>query len=191
MNLAAYFPDRFSPEFALLLVLLALSVIPTVLFAAEDRLTVSETESTTKGNSLGGFNLTESGVADAKQAKIFPTVWCADIDDVATQSSCWEAYRNGLEYYRFGLTHRESVLKWQHLSTKIILIVVLILVAMGLYFAWVQFRDATTGQASTEIEISTSSLKVSSPVLGVIILIVSLAFFYLYLIYVYPIQEVI
>jgi len=31
---------------------------------------------------------------------------------------------------------------------------------------------------------------VSSPVLGVIILVISLAFFYLYLVFVYPIKEI-
>jgi hypothetical protein len=32
---------------------------------------------------------------------------------------------------------------------------------------------------------------VSSPVLGVIILVISLGFFYLYLVYVYPISEIV
>jgi len=31
---------------------------------------------------------------------------------------------------------------------------------------------------------------VASPVLGVVILVISLAFFYLYLVYVYPIEEI-
>jgi hypothetical protein len=40
------------------------------------------------------------------------------------------------------------------------------------------------------LEISTTGLKVSSSVLGVVILAMSMAFFYLYTRYVYPIQEV-
>jgi hypothetical protein len=40
------------------------------------------------------------------------------------------------------------------------------------------------------LDLSTAGLKVSSPVLGVIILVISLAFFYLYLVYVYPISEI-
>jgi hypothetical protein len=43
----------------------------------------------------------------------------------------------------------------------------------------------------TEIVASVKGIKVSSPILGVIILVVSLLFFYLYLAYVYPIQETI
>jgi hypothetical protein len=72
-------------------------------------------------------------------------------------------------------------------------------VVAGVYLAWVQFRhdlDRTDikGEVQApqghELELSTSGLKVSSPVLGVIILALSLAFFYLYLIYVYPIVEI-
>jgi len=40
-----------------------------------------------------------------------------------------------------------------------------------------------------QLELGQTGLKVSSPVLGVIILVISLAFFYLYLVYVYPIGE--
>lgn len=48
-----------------------------------------------------------------------------------------------------------------------------------------------TGDAKEHsVELSTSGIKVSSPVLGVIILALSLAFFYLYLVYVYPIKEI-
>jgi len=43
--------------------------------------------------------------------------------------------------------------------------------------------------SSSQLEISASGVKVSSPVLGVIILVVSMGFFYLYLKTVYPIQE--
>jgi ethanolamine transporter EutH len=72
---------------------------------------------------------------------------------------------------------------------------VLILVASGIVFAAVQFRAglgrrrADGKEMTTELELATTGLKVSSPVLGVIILLISLAFFYLYLVYVYPISE--
>jgi hypothetical protein len=42
----------------------------------------------------------------------------------------------------------------------------------------------------TEIEATLQGLKISSPVLGVIILALSFFFFYLYLKYVYPIHEI-
>jgi hypothetical protein len=46
------------------------------------------------------------------------------------------------------------------------------------------------GGMATNLELSTTGIKVSSSVLGVIVLLISMAFFYLYARYVYPIQEV-
>lgn len=41
----------------------------------------------------------------------------------------------------------------------------------------------------TQLEVSPTGIKVSSPILGVIILVISFAFFYLYLRYVYPVFD--
>jgi hypothetical protein len=46
------------------------------------------------------------------------------------------------------------------------------------------------GDMATNLELSANGIKVSSSVLGVIVLLISMAFFYLYARYVYPIQEV-
>jgi len=92
------------------------------------------------------------------------------------------------------------VFRWQALSSIIIFYSVLVLVFAGILFSGIQFyksmkfagdkeKEGKTNQALTEFEASASGIKVSSPVLGVIILVISLAFFYLYLVYVYPIQE--
>ncbi len=123
-------------------------------------------------------------------SKIFPTVWCAEITDSETQTVCWAAYRNGLDYYDRGLEHRTKVIEWQHTSTIVIFFVVLFLVGTGIYFAWVQFKSGENSKSNNEIEVSLTGVKVSSPILGVIILVLSLAFFYLYLRYVYPVTEV-
>jgi len=106
------------------------------------------------------------------------------------------------EYYNYrieGLKHRKNVFKWQLLSSKVIFVVVLLLVLSGIYFAAVQFHAGLgrkagvasgEGEEKTELEASLKGIKVSSPVLGVIILVISLAFFYLYLVYVYPIEDI-
>jgi hypothetical protein len=98
------------------------------------------------------------------------------------------------------------VFEWQLFSSKVTFLTVLLLVAAGIVFAAIQFRvglarrrqDAKENAAQpddkgmvTELELGTTGIKVSSPVLGVIILLISLAFFYLYLVYVYPISELI
>lgn len=95
-----------------------------------------------------------------------------------------------------GFDHRERVFEWQLLSSRIIFVVVISLVGAGIYFSWLQFR-ADLNQTGNEgdravstLEASTSGIKVSSPVLGVLILVISLLFFYLYLQYVYPIEEI-
>lgn len=101
-------------------------------------------------------------------------------------------------YYRYrinGYEHRQRVFRWQLLSSRIIFVMVILLVSIGLYFSWLQFRSALKSGAAdsakeTTFEASTTGLKISSPVLGVIILAISLAFFYLYLVHVYPITEI-
>lgn len=99
-----------------------------------------------------------------------------------------------------GLEHRRNVFAWQHWSSQVIFGVVLVLVGAGVYFSAMQFHRGlrparrmprTESEEKTEFTASLKEIKVSSPVLGVIILAISLAFFYLYLVFVYPIQEVV
>jgi hypothetical protein len=125
---------------------------------------------------------------------------CQGFADATTRERCWIAYRAYFDYYESGFAHRKAVFWWQHVSSVVIFGVVLGLVGVGIFFAWVQFRrDLVAPQPATgpeqapvvhQVELGQSGLRVSSPVLGVIILVISLAFFYLYLVYVYPIGEV-
>ena len=191
------FEKSFIPGSVCLLAFVVLSIYTTLLFAAEGNTAGGEPKAEYVGQSLDDFDPQQKSDHDpgvttgSKGSKIFPVVWCVDIDDEVTKSLCWKAYRNGLNYYEFGLSHRQNVLEWQHISTKIILFVVLTLVGMGLYFAWVQFQKGETLNTDNKIELSANGLKISSPVLGVIILALSLGFFYLYLVHVYPITETI
>jgi len=90
--------------------------------------------------------------------------------------------------------HQRNVFRWQLFSAKVIFVTVILLVVSGIYFAAVQFyhglKTGKQGTENTDVEISLKAVKVSSPVLGVIILTISLAFFYLYLVHVYPIEFV-
>ena len=118
--------------------------------------------------------------------------------DAATREKYQEAVRAYYSYRTQGLLHRQSTFKWQLLSSRVIFVVVLTLVFAGIYFAAIQFhaglRERRAGEAVeekvSEFSASATGIKVSSPVLGVIILVISLAFFYLYLVYVYPISEI-
>lgn len=112
-------------------------------------------------------------------------------------------YQNAMyAYYEYrvsGFKHRKDVFAWQLYSSKLIFWSVLLLVISGISFSGIQFyksmrkSDAAVSnetETTTEFEASAKGIKVSSPVLGVIILVISLAFFYLYLVYVYPISEI-
>jgi septal ring-binding cell division protein DamX len=135
-----------------------------------------------------------------------------DPDTLRSMQQSLKAY---YDYRTHGFDHRKAVFAWQLLSAKIIFAIVVLLVAIGIYFSWIQFtagmkKESTSPPASkatptettqdtpappqepavTTLEASPSGIKVSSPVLGVILLVISLAFFYLYLVYVYPIEEI-
>lgn len=129
---------------------------------------------------------------------------CESIVDIETQRICWEIQRKYLRYFEWGYEQRKDVILFQNFSTKVILIVVISLVLLGMYFAWYQFQIAMkamkqrvdagesiegTGEKE-ELKISGSEIVARSSYLGVVILVVSLAFFYLYLVFVYPIEEI-
>lgn len=117
--------------------------------------------------------------------------------DEATLDRYLEAVRAGLDYRIRGYEHRSRVFNWQLLSSRLIFVVVLLLVVGGMYFAWVQFHIGLQAQRErgerpepTTLSASLKGVEVTSPILGVVILMISLLFFYLYLTYVYPIQEI-
>lgn len=113
---------------------------------------------------------------------------CSSVADPEAQKDCWQAERAAFLYNKYVTEHNESIFFWQHMSTRIIFFVVLSLVGTGIYFAWVQFHSGDRSQTHV-LEISLQGIKVTSPFLGLVILTLSLAFFYLYLVYVYPIKD--
>lgn len=119
--------------------------------------------------------------------------------DPETRRKYEQALQDYYEYRSEGLQHRRAVFRWQLFSAKLIFVIVLVLVGCGILFAAIQFRRGMqqpsdhageSERLSTEMEISSKGIRVNSPVLGVIILTLSLAFFYLYLVYVYPIENI-
>jgi hypothetical protein len=136
----------------------------------------------TGGRTLSGTNL-------------MPTLVDPVYLDEAGRRSMQKALKAFYDYRIRGFDHRSRVFEWQLLSSRLIFGLVIPIVAVGLYFSWLQFmaglkESASPEKTSTTLEASPSGVKVSSPVLGVIILTLSLAFFYLYLVHVYPIEEI-
>jgi hypothetical protein len=149
--------------------------------------------------------------------QILPDTSAIDTLDEPTKARALAAYREYYDYRISGYQHRREVFKWQLFSSKIIFAVVILLVLVGVYFSGIQFHrslgrrpaatnrtaddkdaaekiivneEAEVAAGATQIEASLKGIKVSSSILGVIILVISLLFFYLYLVYVYPIHEV-
>lgn len=156
----------------------------------------------------------QAQTADKNTPLKLPKTTSMDYLDADGRAALRESMRSYYAYKTEAFQHRQRVFEWQLLSSTVIFVVVIFLVLVGLYFSWLQFKadmakgegkesadqkaddkspqkpaPATPNQPVSTIEASTTGIKVSSPVLGVIILVISLAFFYLYLQYVYPIEE--
>jgi hypothetical protein len=148
----------------------------------------------------------ETSPGARKLQTIMPQAPPAGIDDAKIKAKYLEAMNGYFDYHTAGYLHRQRVFRWQLISSNIIFVLVTLLVFSGVYFAALQFHEgmrqrAATTQAGgnapgvptadpvTKFRASMKGIEVSSPVLGVIILVISLAFFYLYLVYVYPITE--
>jgi hypothetical protein len=121
-----------------------------------------------------------------------------NVPDSLTKIAQNLSWKNYYDYKNFGYLHRKKVFKWQLFSSKLIFFIVIGLVVSGIYFAGLQFFHAIRlskkqgdleKSMNTELTASTSEIKVTSPVLGVIILVLSFLFFFLYLKFVYPIQD--
>ena len=112
-------------------------------------------------------------------------------EDSALQAKYFESIKAYYDYRINGFKHRHSVFQWQLYSSKIVFIAVLVLLLAGIVFSGIQFWKGLKDNKleTTSLEALPTGIKVSSPVLGIIVLIISLLFFYLYLVYIFPIQE--
>jgi len=146
--------------------------------------------------------------SDPDFAMTLPQAMGSESTDSLAREYRLEAVRSYYQGVAFGNRHRAEVFRWQHLSTRVIFFMVHVLVLAGLYFSWMQFRDdlvrrrradarardakaaAPAADDKTTLKASLQGVEVSSSILGVIILVVSLLFFYLYLVHVYPIVVV-
>lgn len=189
--------------------LFALILLVAAPITAQDE--QSKTDQQTKAEALKAFTQEASEGAERSLQMYGVDAFPCDKDMANEQvhKSCLAARQAYYDYYARALPRRTRVYEWNNFSTKVIFVVVLGLVAIGVYFSWKQFFGMTVRpktEASqdeqqaehekreerelvTELEMGLKGIKVKSPILGVILLTVSLAFFYLYLKYVYPVTN--
>lgn len=94
--------------------------------------------------------------------------------------------RNAYDVWSLG--HRSYVLQLQNIYTFITLALVIIVLVAGLTFAAIEFRHGKDSENT--IKIGANGIEVSSKFLGVVILVLSLGFAYLFLDKAYPVNEV-
>lgn len=128
-----------------------------------------------------------------------------------------EFYDSEVSWRNLAMGHRQRTFEWQLFSSKVVFWMVFAIVAVGLWFSGYQLFGAPgsrrvqqplSPEGSTDVEAKTAQadaeaanheftaelgplkLSATSPVLGVIVLVISIVFFFLYLDRVYPIREI-
>ena len=125
-----------------------------------------------------------------------------------SENAAYDSIRFSRELKRadFAAYHQQRSFAWQYYSSICIFIMVMLIVGMGLVLSFKQFQltekqvranltktkeETTTVEGTnSDIEISQTGLKINTGVIGLAILFLSLAFFFLYLKYVYGISVV-
>jgi len=181
-------------------ILALLLTVTTVLWADDSQ---QQEELTTKKVNTSVFEaIRDNQLQNGNKMSFKPPQPPISMGDEKTERMYKEAWQAYYQYLSRGLEHRQQVYRWQFRSSKIIFYTVLLLVFIGIIFSGIQFYkamrlasgssesdEAHSESMRSEFEATPGGIKISSPVLGVIILTISLAFFYLYLVYVYPINE--
>ncbi|NER80453.1 MAG: hypothetical protein F6K42_12925 [Leptolyngbya sp. SIO1D8] len=99
-----------------------------------------------------------------------------------------------MKFQRMSFVNAERVMAWHFMSSIIIFFVVLTIIGIGLYFSYLQFKLSVIQRkdkiSPSTLKIGRDGFEISSSIIGLLILIISLAFFYLYLENVYPIRVI-
>lgn len=100
-----------------------------------------------------------------------------------------EFLKSQLEFDQLSLKHRIKTLEWQYVSTQIIFWLVVMIVIMGVGMSYRHFLEGEVSM--TKISIGKAGIEFGSRLVGVVVLFLSLLFFYLYLTEVYPVREIV
>ena len=110
-----------------------------------------------------------------------------------------------IEYEIWIINYKKKIYEYQYFSGQILLFISITVLVCGLYFSYVQFSDRINSnrlnnhgsenlenndndKSKTSLKIGAAGIEISSSIIGLLILCVSLAFFYLYIANIYPIE---
>ncbi len=91
------------------------------------------------------------------------------------------------------MNHTSDVFAWQSTAANVVLGLVVVMVLAGLSFSALQLHKAmqmNVPQSTTELEISASKIRVTSSVIGIVVLCLSFAFLYVFLHEVFTIKPI-
>jgi hypothetical protein len=91
------------------------------------------------------------------------------------------------------LAHRTAVFRWQLVSSYVVLGIVALVTLAGLVFSAAQLFNAlrlSQPQDNIDLEISASKVRITSSVVGVVVLTLSIVFLFLFLDRIYEIREI-
>lgn len=140
-----------------------------------------------------------------KEAELLFSTNTPEEDDETKKArlSALKAYYSNLErFYQESGAHRKNEwdhrlesFEWHYWTSVLIFVVVIVLMLSGLYFSYLQFVASEYGEKEgsdhrTQFKISKDGIEINSSVIGMLILFLSLGFFYLYLKEVYPLQTI-
>jgi hypothetical protein len=116
---------------------------------------------------------------------------------VKSLTSWYSLYEARLVIQQESLAHNKETLAWNRSASRLVFWLVVAIVLSGVALCWVQVlgsrpaaRAGGKEPEATNVEFALGRVRVSSPTLGVIVLTISLAFFYLYLTRVYSVTVV-
>jgi hypothetical protein len=113
-----------------------------------------------------------------QEADNIENLFNAAVEDVRKQKELTDEL---YEYKLFNIKHNEAVLKWDLFITKFFFFFTVGITSYGIWFAIKNIN------AKANVEITPDGIKIKGTI-GLILLFLSLAFFYLYMKIVYPIQ---
>lgn len=120
------------------------------------------------------------------------TALTQEIIDQQYSRCYWAQHRYSLaalgRFQASSLEHRRRTVEWTLITSRFMFALVAIITLSGVVMAWVAVARGQQGE--TSLKLSRDGIEVKSPIIGLMILTLSLGFLYLYATVVFPVAEI-